>query len=149
MARLIFHHKIDEGGAVLTLREKSLIGAGRVMSPNSWAEAAGDVAFAGVARVLAVVDADDGSASVEGETVRLSHRALAALTEPQAASLGLPHAAPFALSLETDKLITDPAFAVRPPGSRRETGRSWPIVTAPFSSGARSGIGFPTRFSPS
>jgi SNF2 family DNA or RNA helicase len=113
MSRFIFQHAIHDQGVRLTLHELPLIGAERIVTPDRWAEVAGEVAFAGIAHVLGLVEADDGGAFIEGDSIRLSHQALASLTEPRAASLALSHAVPFALSLETDKLITDPAFTVR------------------------------------
>src|SRR5690242_17669643 len=113
MVQYRFQHLIDATGAFLTLLEKRLVGSGRLVPPDAWAETMSDAALAGIARVRGMLEAADGTAQLVGECVLISHPALAALTEPQAQSLGLPVAAPFALNIETSQLITDPAFAIR------------------------------------
>jgi hypothetical protein len=112
MPRPSFQNRIDEKGALLTLVEKRLFGGARILPPDVWMEAVGDLAFAGLARVMALVEANDGSAAIVEDGVLVAHPAIAAFTEPQAQSLSLPQAVPFALNIETDKLITDRAFSI-------------------------------------
>jgi hypothetical protein len=113
MPRVSFQYSFDETGVLITLRKKGLFGARGSVPPRQWAEAAEDFAFAGLARVLPLVEAEDGTAVVEGESIRVVHSVIADLTEPQAAGLALPPSVPFSLLIETDKLITDPSFTIR------------------------------------
>jgi len=112
MPRLVFNNSFDDTGILITLRKRGLFG-GSVVPPNEWSEVAGDSAFAGLARILPLIERDGADAAIEGDGVRLSHRVVADLAEPQAVSLGLPPSLPFSLSIETDKLITDPSFTIR------------------------------------
>src|SRR3954452_6144609 len=112
MPRLIFNSSFDATGVRITLRKRGVFG-GSVVPPQEWSEVAGDIAFAGLARVLPLIEQDEGNAEIEGDGIKLSHRLVADRAEPQAASLGLPPSVPFSLSIETEKLITDPAFAIR------------------------------------
>ena len=84
-----------------------------LVSPNEWSEVASDVAFAGLARILPLIEQSEADARIEGDGIRIAHWIVAELTEPQAASLGLPPSIPFSLSIETEKLIADPAFKIR------------------------------------
>jgi hypothetical protein len=81
--------------------------------PERWAEEMGETAFAGVAHILSLLDADDGRAQTDGFGIRIAHSAVAALTEPQANCLNLPPAVPFFLNLRAEHLITDPDFNLR------------------------------------
>jgi hypothetical protein len=112
MPRLVFDNSFDDAGVLITLRKRGLFG-GSIVRPGEWSEVAGDVAFAGLARILPLIERDEADATIEGDGVRLSHRVIADLTEPQAVSLGLPPSVPFSLGVETDKLITDPSFTIR------------------------------------
>jgi hypothetical protein len=112
MPRLVFDNSFDNAGVLITLRKRGLFG-GSIVGPGEWSEVAGDVAFAGLARILPLIGQDEADATIEGDGVRLSHRVIADLTEPQAVSLGLPPSVPFSLGIETDKLITDPCFTIR------------------------------------
>jgi len=111
--RVSFQNSFEQAGVLITLRKRGLFGGRGPVPPSQWAEAAEDFAFAGLARVLPLVEAEDGSAVVEGEGIRVAHSVVADLTEPQAAGLGLPPSVPFSLLIETDKLITDPSFTIR------------------------------------
>lgn len=112
MPRLIFDSSFDDTGVLITLRKRGLFG-GTIVPPSEWSEVAADVAFAGLARILPLIEQDEVDATIEGDGVRLSHEVIADLTEPQAVGLGLPPSVPFSLSIETDKLITDPSFTIR------------------------------------
>jgi hypothetical protein len=112
MPRLVLNNSFDDTGVLVTFRKRGLFG-GSVVPPNEWSEVAGDLAFAGLARILPLIEQDEVDAAIEGDGVRLSHRVIADLTEPQAVSLGLPPSVPFSLCIETDKLITDPSFTIR------------------------------------
>lgn len=113
MPRVSFQSEIADQGVVLRMLQRGLIGARRPIPAAQWAEAGGDMAFAAIANVLATVEANDGRAVIHDDGVLLSHPAAAALSEAHCAALQLPAAAPFALSIETNKLITDPAFSIR------------------------------------
>src|SRR5262245_19630410 len=112
MALPVFDTSFDDAGVLITLRKRGLFG-GSIVPPGDWSEVASDVAFTGLARILPLIEQDEAEAIIEGDGVRLSHRIIADLTEPQAVALGLPPSVPFSLSIETDKLITDPSFTIR------------------------------------
>src|SRR5215813_5416666 len=101
MLRLVFNNSFDDTGVLVTLRKRGLFGS-NVVPPTEWSEVAGDLAFAGLARILPLIEQDEGDAAIEGDGVRLPHHVIADLTEPQAVCLGLPPSVPFSLSIETD-----------------------------------------------
>ena len=83
--------------------------------------------LSGLARVQALIEAHDGSAILlnEGTGVRLTHSAVADLTDAQALSIGLPPAPPFDLSISTTGALTDPHTRI----SGRWISRGIPVPT--------------------
>jgi hypothetical protein len=65
MPRLVFNNSFDDTGILVTLRKRGLFG-GSVVPPNEWSEVAGDSAFAGLARILPLIERDGADAVIEG-----------------------------------------------------------------------------------
>ena len=102
MARFAFSYVADEAGLTVALHRKAMLRGSQAVPPERWADEMGDAAFSGVAHLLSLLDADDGRAARDNDGIRLVHSAVAALTEPQANSLGLPPAVPLILNLRAE-----------------------------------------------
>ena len=55
MPRLVFDSAFDDAGVLITLRKRGLFG-GSIVRPGEWSEVAGDPAFAGLARILPLIE---------------------------------------------------------------------------------------------
>lgn len=102
-----------EGGARISLQRslpaRGLFGRSRteILPTSAWIEADPS------GRAIMLLDrAEAGSASEAGDFVILPPQSVAALSEDEALSLGLPPAAPLVLSLRGRGLITDNNFAI-------------------------------------
>jgi hypothetical protein len=102
-----------------------------------WPKAAGS--HPGVALLLALLDTEE--AECTGESVRLTHGRIAALSRPEAARLGLPPVVPLTLFLSHDAPIGEVSFTLRvewfqrggaPVFGTRRTGTGLTVGTARF-----------------
>jgi hypothetical protein len=113
MPRYQFRYDCNDEGVTITLYRRAVFRQKEPVDLKQWADQMGEIAFAGVAHALALLDADDGRAVRDGDGIRFTHSVVAALTEPQAYDLGLPPATALILSIRAEHLITDPDFDLR------------------------------------
>ena len=112
MPRLFFDYENNSDGATLRLIEKPWIGRSSTIPVQGWAARMADQAFSGLSRILALLDDPNSPVEVNGDGLLIDHATIAALTEPQALSLGFPPSVRAALQVDVSGLITDPDFRV-------------------------------------
>jgi hypothetical protein len=112
MTGLFFEHHRTENGTLLRLMEKPWIGKAVPVPITQLAERMADGAFAGVSRILALLDEANGSVESTGDGIHVDHATIASFNEPQALGLGLPPAVRHALQIETKSIITQPDFRI-------------------------------------
>src|SRR3954470_3298673 len=106
--RAYFENDRNTQGIILRLLEKPWLGRARPVPVDNWAERMADQAFAGVSRILALLDDIDSTVERRDEGLFVDHATIASLTEPQALGLGLPPSVQIALQVEAKGLITEP-----------------------------------------
>jgi hypothetical protein len=112
MARVFFEPDYVPSGALLRLREKSVLAKARNIEVDKWPDRMADQAFSAVSKLFSLLDDERQSASRDDDGILISHNAIAELTEPQALGLGLPPSIRYALQIETKGLVTDADFRV-------------------------------------
>src|SRR5580704_11253562 len=113
MGQLFFEPEYSSSGTMLRLRDKPLLGRARSVPIEEWPRCMAERAFSGVSKLLALLDDADGNATPELDGVRITHHAIAPLTEPQALGLGLPPSVRQALQIDGRHDLT-PASVVAP-----------------------------------
>jgi superfamily II DNA or RNA helicase len=112
MARASFEYGVVDGGVVVRLMRRAMLGAPGVVPVKQWVSVTSEVARAGLARALSALDADDGSVTQRGDALRMSEAFVAGLTEMQAIGLGLPPSVPFTLDVQAQGRFMSPEFSV-------------------------------------
>ncbi len=106
---------LDEADAIrIELRERKIIGAGRIVPTREWALKVDGAHMTGAARLLAVADKcvdDEKPAAVRDETgINLSHTFVASLEEYIALKVGLPRSTGLVLGIDCKGNVAQPDF---------------------------------------
>lgn len=107
-----FEWEASSTGVKLRLIDKPLLRRANPIPVDAWADRMVDRAFAGVSRLITLLDDGDEGVERAAEELHLTHATVATLTEPQALGLGLPPSVRAVLQIDSKNHISDPNFSI-------------------------------------
>ena len=109
-----FEYSILDEGIRITLKEKKVIGAGRIVPPHEWPHKVDGAHMMGAAHLLALADKcvdDERPAAIRDETgITLTHGLAASLEEYIALQIGLPWSTSLIFGIDCRGGIAQPDF---------------------------------------